>query len=149
MSDEATDVPRKLPIEEFSSEGYMAEVNRRILHPLGLALERSTGWSEDDVAQLVDELELGALISESPLSVSDTPELVARAVLLRFLRHVGLTASHLTGVWDCRSDPEGIYYGPAHAEIVSQAAANVDRLWSERQNARVEALGYMIQPADG
>lgn len=26
-------------IEEFRSEGYLTEVNRRVLHPLGLALE--------------------------------------------------------------------------------------------------------------
>lgn len=28
-----------IPIEEFRKEGYLQEVNRRFLHPLGLALE--------------------------------------------------------------------------------------------------------------
>lgn len=29
----------RMPIEEFRSEGYLQELNRRFLHPLGLALE--------------------------------------------------------------------------------------------------------------
>jgi len=33
-------MPKKyMPIEEFSRDGYLQEVNRRFLHPLGLALE--------------------------------------------------------------------------------------------------------------
>lgn len=31
--------PKYLPIEEFVRLGYLHEINRRILHPLGLALE--------------------------------------------------------------------------------------------------------------
>ena len=33
-------MPRKyMPIEDFLSEGYIQEINRRFLHPLGVALE--------------------------------------------------------------------------------------------------------------
>lgn len=37
-SDDAISVKPFMPIEDFISEGYMQEVNRRFLHPLGLAL---------------------------------------------------------------------------------------------------------------
>lgn len=40
-----------------------AEVNRRVLHPLGLALERSSGWEEHDVAQILDEMGWGPEIA--------------------------------------------------------------------------------------
>ena len=35
MSDET----KKIPISEFRNRGYLQELNRRFLHPLGLALE--------------------------------------------------------------------------------------------------------------
>lgn len=37
-SDDALSVKPLMPIEDFIAEGYMQEVNRRFLHPLGLAL---------------------------------------------------------------------------------------------------------------
>jgi hypothetical protein len=126
-------IPTKIDIQELSDEGYIAEANRRFFHPLGLALERSTGWTEEDVTQVCEEMgNLGAM------------EILA---IVRFVRHLGLDKPHLTGVWDYRDDPEGIIYGPDHEQLVARAAANVDRLWTERMEARVEALGYMIQPA--
>lgn len=30
---------RRMPVREFQEQGYLLEVNRRFLHPLGLALE--------------------------------------------------------------------------------------------------------------
>lgn len=127
-------IPTKIDIQELSDEGYIAEANRLFFHPLGLALERSTGWSEDDVTQVCEELHLG------PLGILG---------VVSFIRHMGLDKPHLTGVWDYRDDPEGIIYGLDHEPIVAAAHQRIVQLWRERQDARVEALGYMIQPVPG
>lgn len=125
-------IPTHIDIQELSDEGYIVEANRRFFHPLGLALERSTGWQEEDVQQVCEEMgNLGAM------------EILA---IIRFIRHLGLDRPHLTGVWDYRDDPEGIIYGPDHEQLVARGAANIDQLWGDRQAARVEALGWMIQP---
>lgn len=88
-----------MDLREFRDEGYLQEVNRRFLHPLGLALEATV---------------------ESDGSVS------------------------LSGVWDDRDDPEGTRY---EGGDLAPKAANIDRLWAEREEARRAALGYMVQPA--
>lgn len=97
--------PTRIDIKEFRELGLVAEINRRILHPLGLALE----------VQVDDET----------------------------------GAESLGGVWDFRDDPEGIYYDDGDAEYIAGIAvkaARVERIWAEREPARVEALGYMVQP---
>lgn len=49
----------------------------------------------------------------------------------------------LGGIWDCRDDPEGIVYG---ANVLDPAKARyIDRLWAEREPARRQALGFMVQ----
>ncbi len=53
-------------------------------------------------------------------------------------------AVRLGGIWDERSDPEGVMYGPKTMDPVK--AANVDKIWSQRQAGREAALGYMVQP---
>lgn len=88
-----------IDIEEFLEEGYLQEVNRLFLHPLGLALEVTV---EDD-------------------------------------------GSHsISGVWDCRDDPEGV----AFASVDADKADRVARIHESRKVAREEHLGYWIQPKD-
>lgn len=92
-----------MDIGEFQRAGYLQEVNRLFLHPLGLALEigrdETTGhW-------------------------------------------------HLSGVWDFRTDPEGIRFAPEM--IDDEFIVRADRiaaLRAHRIGARVQALGYIIQP---
>jgi hypothetical protein len=48
-------------------------------------------------------------------------------------------------VFDSRDDPEGVYFAKMS---LAAKAANIDRLWVERQSARMAALGWMVQPAD-
>lgn len=90
---------KRMPVAEFRAQGYLQELNRQFLHPLGLALEVSIG--EDGTETL-------------------------------------------SGVWDYRDDPEGIYYGPN--EIDAAKAANVARLRMLRREPRGAALGYWVQP---
>ncbi len=89
-----------MDIAEFRDFGYLQEVNRMFLHPLGLAL--SVRIEEDG----------------SP--------------------------GTLVGIWDYRDDPEGMRYGDDMIDPIK--ASNVATEWQKRQQARVEALGYMMQP---
>lgn len=90
---------KRIDIAEFRREGYLQEVNRRFLHPLGLALE---------------------------VVVADDG------------------TERLGGIWDYREDPEGIYFDGMD---LAEKAEAIDRLWSERESPRREALGYMVQPS--
>jgi hypothetical protein len=91
-----------MDIKEFWEFGYLQEVNRQFLHPLGLALE-----------VIVD---------------NETGEV------------------KLGGVWDYRDDPEGMRFGPGEIEI--EKAVRVDKEIFERSKARLETLGYFIQPTN-
>jgi hypothetical protein len=89
---------KHLDIKEFREEGYLQEVNRRFLHPLGLALE---GTVEEDGSESI------------------------------------------SGIWDCRDDPEGIWFeGTADAEKVRR----VNELFAERAAPREARLGFVVEP---
>jgi hypothetical protein len=54
----------------------------------------------------------------------------------------------IVGIWDCRDDPEGIYYNDLTKESSIQKALNVKKFKEERDKSRMERLGYIIQPID-
>lgn len=60
----------------------------------------------------------------------------------------GRDSYQASGVWDCRDDPACVNYGDDLLPKVAVFAENIDRLWREREGARVEALGYMVQPVN-
>lgn len=91
---------KHMDIAEFRAAGYLQEINRRFLHPLGLAL-----------CVKVD---------------ADGTE-------------------QISGIWDCRDDPEGIAYGP-DVDLTEHAHA-IDQLWQAREAGRRAGLGFMVQPA--
>ena len=91
---------KRIDIREFREVGYLQEVNRRFLHPLGLALEVVV---EDDGTE------------------------------------------RLGGVWDYRDDIEGIHFAGECADL-DEKAKRVRALEEKRIPARVEALGYFVQP---
>lgn len=64
-----TQVPeiKYMDLQEFIDEGYLHEVNRLVLHPLGLALQLTTGSSHVAVWDCRDDPE-GVLFDESTLS---------------------------------------------------------------------------------
>lgn len=93
-----------IDVKEFREQGYLSELNRRFLHPLGLALA-------------------------TRVNVDGTES--------------------LDGIWDDRDDPEGIIYGGDYAEVVAKNAAAIEKISEERAIARIEKLGYMVQPAEG
>ena len=100
---------KKIDIKEFREKGYLQELNRRFLHPLGLALEV-------DVDKLTGEESLG-------------------------------------GIWDCREDKEGVYYGVSTSDkerkdrMVTKKEF-IDNELATRTNPRKEILGFDIEPLD-
>lgn len=80
---------------ELRESGLLHEINRLVLHPLGLAMYVHT--SADRV-----------------------------------------------GVFDMRDDPEGVYY--AEQTLSPEKATAVANLIEQRGPARIEALGYVVQP---
>lgn len=136
-----------LPIQEFSDAGYLHEVNRRVLHPLGLALEWREGWTREDVVEYLKvSIETGGMPAAEQTRLaghlSDTYQ-----VIWEFLQGIGLDQPHLSGVWDCRDDPEGVYY--ADKLLSSEKAQRVAREEKQRINPRMDALGYWVQPVEG
>lgn len=93
-----------LDIREFVESGYLQEVNRRFLHPLGLALAVSAEQGSN--GEMVD--------------------------------------FRLTGVWDFRDDPEGIYFG---GEIDAAKVRRINAEWQQRAMTRRDALGFIVEPA--
>ena len=96
----------KMDIKEFVEKGYLQELNRQFLHPLGLALEVQIG-------------------NENNYSLS--------------------------GIWDYRNDPEGIYFDyensdPARIERAKLKRDFVDLEFAKRSILRKEILGFGIEP---
>jgi len=55
----------------------------------------------------------------------------------------------LGGIWDYREDPEGIYYSGNLTDDLSAKALRVAAERARRADARIEMLGYIVQPVDG
>ena len=93
---------KRIGIKEFRELGYLQELNRLFLHPLGLALEVV---EEDDGTEC------------------------------------------LGGIWDYRTDPEGIIFNDDwDAEEVNRKASYVAQQLSKKIDSRRKVLGYVIQP---
>lgn len=121
------DEPKRIDIAEFREFGYLHEINRQLLHPLGLALE---------VVQ--DKCEkCGGFGRRAPRYKGEVRDACEECGGTGLFERLG-------GVWDSREDPEGFVYGddlldPAK---VARVAEELDRRTPERE-AR---LGYLIQP---
>ena len=50
----------------------------------------------------------------------------------------------LGGIWDCRQDPEGIYF--VLTDDDARRAHQIADEWNSRVGIRLEALGFIIQP---
>ena len=97
---------KRMDPKEFREQGYLQELNRKFLHPLGLALEIMVHKDGSET---------------------------------------------LSGIWDCRDDPEGIWYDLANSdeERIQRFIEKRDNVENERvtrSEARFQALGFDIEP---
>lgn len=141
---------KQLPIGEFRNLGYVQEINRTMLHPVGLALEVTVSTAPvAHIALTTQSAEtLLALLEVIPPAVAMKAKVTADD--LEDLRQRILDAQEeakrewLSGVWDCRDDPEGIMFDPALIDPEKQRG--VRQIQSARFDARYQALGYFVQP---
>ncbi len=97
---------RSISINEFRALGYLQEVNRRFLHPLGLALSIEVDQDGDE---------------------------------------------KLSGIWDCREDEEGVFFGvdklnKEEREDLKEKEVFITKELEKREAKRVELFGNMIEP---
>jgi hypothetical protein len=97
---------KHIDIKEFRELGYLQEINRRFLHPLGLALS---------------------------------------------IRHHNNGTETLEGIWDCRNDPEGIYYDINNSDqsqknVFAYNYNLVEGEMKRRLKRRKKILGFGIEP---
>lgn len=150
MSDEPQDVTEipHMPIAEFRAAGWIQEINRRLLHPVGLAVEVTTVDANGDtglrdlIEDAMQDYCVRADIFTGPHQDS-LLEGLAKAVADR-LAPPG--SERISGVWDYREDPEGIYFGGLNPNLGPRARALED-LRRERAITRRAALGWAVQPA--
>lgn len=147
---------KHMPIGEFRSEGYLQELNRLFLHPLGLALEVTVMDGESDDAKLIERL--APLIDANLRSLWGKPELVAalqekseeiarecaRAIVAALWPR---GSEHISGVWDYRDDPEGMVFGAGEIDV--NKADRIGVLLAHKLAERQGLLGFSVQaPGD-
>lgn len=119
---------KRMNVREFRERGYLQELNRRFLHPLGLALEvviERCGCDDGEI----EEGPAGATWTAICPTCDGTGK-----------------RERLGGVWDYRVDPEGIFYADVDPEDLAGKFAYIENEIAARRRARVTALGYWIQP---
>lgn len=138
--------PNRMPVSEFRRLGYLQEVNRRLLHPLGLAIEvgRATEPTRrilltEPAVEALRELigRIRILDPDRAGAMDDLEALVDAGEVLQPGDEI------LSGIWDCRDDPEGIIFGDGL--IDAEKARLVTDEINLRSLARVASLGYLIQ----
>lgn len=92
---------KRMDPKEFKDFGYLQEVNRQFLHPLGLALE-----------VIIEEGATGKVT--------------------------------LGGIWDFRSEPEGIVFVAGQLDPLK--AERVEAARQEKSQARQKLQGSVVQP---
>lgn len=139
-----------IDISEFQRIGFLQEANRLFFHPHGLALEVTTVTDRDDpntfskLTLLDAELwTFSALIAAERDRRSEgtsTADLDALEHRVENAQRFEIGDAYLSGVWDVRGDPEGIYYG----EWDKASTEKVEAVAKQRLQhfaARVEMFG--------
>jgi hypothetical protein len=150
MADE-TPAPRTIkhmPISEFRSDGYLQELNRLFLHPLGLALEVTVMDAETDDARLIEQIApiIAGLLDDAKADAD--PEHAAREIARAIVADFWPRGSeHISGVWDYRDDPEGMVYGAGEIDV--NKADRIGVLLAHKLAEREGLLGFGVQgPTD-
>lgn len=135
-----------MPIGEFVDGGYLQEVNRRLLHPLGLALEVQRATQNTRVLLLTDASveALRVLIRRIRIDPNQAAAMDALEGLIDSSELLEPGDSRLSGIWDCRDDPEGVIFGDG--VIDREKARGVTDEMNLRALSREATLGYVIQP---
>jgi hypothetical protein len=134
-----------MDIAEFRELGYLQEVNRRVLHPLGLALEVTVMDRESDDSKMIEVI--APVIQESLMQMNVSAEQAREAARLVVSKLWPRGSERISGVWDYRDDPEGVYFGAGELDV--NKADRIEAILSQKLRRREEILGFGVQgPAD-
>lgn len=141
---------KKMPVSAFRSVGYLHEVNRLLLHPLGLAMEIDVATEPMRVVRLrergcavLEQLCRESLAGRGPFKADDAADLLDS---LGAAERMEAADERFGGVWDYSDDPEGMTYGE---DLLSPLkAVRVAQELLQRRKLRMELLGYVIQPIE-
>jgi hypothetical protein len=127
--------------KEFREAGYIMEINRRILHPHGLAL--SVIVTDEPTALLLftdpERATLNRLFELGRAHGIDVDKLEQDVLSAH------TEVEHMGPVVDHRDDPGGIYFGDLN-EDDRHRSLTIERDLVERSGPRSEALGFVIEP---
>src|SRR5438445_10887455 len=103
---------KHMPIREFVDEGYLQEVNRQFLHPLGLALEVTVA-SEPTTLVILNDATVEALemlLANAPDALLPNGQVEQLREQLGKRVRKNVSEVWLSGVWDYRAEPDGIVF---------------------------------------
>ena len=137
-------------IQEFRELGLLLEVNRLILHPLGLAMEAvvvSKHPEEPIYSIALGDVEITQWRSLIEWARENAPGWGQQcdSVEQRLAEAQENAEPALMRVRDHREDPEGCYFGDLDAVDLGRVSWGRDLL-EARSPARLAALGYIVQP---
>jgi hypothetical protein len=104
-----------MDLDEFREVGFLQEANRQFFHMLGLAIEVREGFKDRDEVQ--------AWLHERGIHFGTD----AVDCVWSFIVAAGLNKAHLGGVWDYRSDPEGMVFAPGVIEPAKASRVQAER----------------------
>lgn len=125
-----------IDLTEFRERGYLQELNRQFLHPLGMALEWSPGTNYEDFTKMMGSV--GYQYGDDAMHNAWAGFCMA-----------GGDKPHLGRVWDSREDEEGYRYARFPADVIEESQIKADVVATEqavKRVARERILGYHIQP---
>jgi hypothetical protein len=108
------------PSQFLIDSGLLYEINRKVMHPLGMAIAVTL---PDEIPTAIPTSLMGALAASAPV---DEPH-------------------GLIQIWDNRDDLEGIYFVPEAVDAGEIKLAKTISAAKPRLETRRKALGYVIQ----
>jgi hypothetical protein len=122
---------------ELKEIGFLQEANRQFFHPHGLALETTTFVDDDEYEfpytwigiPVSGVAAIRALLAGEPID-QEVREKIVNA--LDGATEYNPGDCFISGVWDCRDDPEGVIYG----EWDDESRAKAERVATERRRHR-------------
>ena len=132
--------PKKMSVKEFREEGYLQEVNRRVLHRAGLALEVLALDIESSTKEVNKEVEK----MKKSLEETDDFNDYQKDILRQFLEFAE-DGEVFGKVWDYRDDEEGMCFGDIDNTNIKKAK-RVKKEMKSKDDTRTERFGFVTQP---
>lgn len=136
---------KKMSIHNFRELGYLRELNRRLLHRLGLALE--VCYLDKDIYKnkiTIDDFNDSLKVMKDKVKESDDFTQYEKDILSELLT-ISKDGVIFGRVWDYRDDPEGMIFAKIDDKAVKQGK-DIELELAEKDRARRKEFGFNVQP---